>query len=179
MVATAVSVLSRVENDATFHLLHNLDWHREIPDFPDYWCSKSGRIFSTKKAGRGRGPRFAFLTQRPHPRSGHRRVDLRDARGKRHTVFIHKLVAHAWNGPRPPGGGWEVCHRDGCCSNNHRNNLYYGTRSDNASDRERHARERERKIEACTSVGHASVDSDGFDWSTGARTGFASRQQGG
>lgn len=138
-----------------------MTWLGAMADFPDYWCSADGAIFSTKVRGLNRPRRrFAFLTQREHPRSGHPRVDLRDWTGKKMTVYVHKLVALTWLGrPRP---NYEVCHKDGVPENNTVENLYWGTRSQNALDRERHARER-----AATAV-TPTLDADGFDWSTGA-----------
>lgn len=49
--------------------------------------------------------------------------------------FAHRLVAHAFIGPCPPGQ--EVLHIDGT-RNNHVSNLRYGTRSENTADKVRH-----------------------------------------
>jgi hypothetical protein len=51
---------------------------------------------------------------------------------------VHSLVAETFLGPRPPGS--EVRHLDGDPLNNRVENLAYGTRIENAADRERHAR---------------------------------------
>ena len=56
--------------------------------------------------------------------------------GKCQTRTVHSLVAEAFIGTRPEGT--EVCHNDGRKTNNHVDNLRYGTRSDNALDKVRH-----------------------------------------
>jgi len=55
---------------------------------------------------------------------------------RRYTV--HSLVANAFLGDRPPG--MEVRHMDGSRTNNAIWNLAYGTKVENAADRERHGR---------------------------------------
>lgn len=49
---------------------------------------------------------------------------------------VHKLVAHAFLGPKPPG--MQTRHLDGNKLNNAASNLRYGTHSENAVDKERH-----------------------------------------
>ena len=56
--------------------------------------------------------------------------------GKCQTRTVHSLVAEAFIGPRPEG--MEVCHNDGDRTNNHLDNLRYGTSSDNNLDQLRH-----------------------------------------
>ena len=56
--------------------------------------------------------------------------------GKCQTRTVHSLVAEAFIGTRPEG--MEVCHNDGRKTNNHVDNLRYGTSSDNALDKVRH-----------------------------------------
>jgi hypothetical protein len=50
--------------------------------------------------------------------------------------YVHHLVAAAFLGPRPPG--MYVCHKDGDATNNHVDNLYYGTPKQNGEDASRH-----------------------------------------
>ena len=108
-----------------------------IPDFDGYWITRDARIYSTKlTGGRGGKPRHAWLTQRPHPRTGHLRVDMRDVNHKRRTIQVQCLVAWSFLGPQPEGT--YVCHVDGKETNNDPKNLYYGTPWDNAQDREYH-----------------------------------------
>ena len=56
--------------------------------------------------------------------------------GKCQMRTVHSLVAETFIGTRPEG--MEVCHNDGSKTNNHVDNLRYGTRSDNMLDRVRH-----------------------------------------
>ena len=56
--------------------------------------------------------------------------------GRPKNCYVHALVAEAFFGTRPKG--MEVCHNDGDPTNNHLDNLRYGTRSDNMLDRVRH-----------------------------------------
>jgi hypothetical protein len=65
-------------------------------------------------------------------------------------VYVHVAVALAFHGP-PPSPDLLVRHLDGNPEHNWPSNLAWGTREENAADRER----------------HAAVDDDGFDWSTG------------
>ena len=56
--------------------------------------------------------------------------------GRQKTRTVHSLVAEAFIGTRPEG--MEVCHNDGNKTNNHVDNLRYGTSRENALDRLRH-----------------------------------------
>lgn len=67
--------------------------------------------------------------------SGHLRVNLRRD-GQSKTAWVHQLVALAFLGDRPLG--CEVRHWDGNPANNQKDNLRWGTRSENIEDRRRH-----------------------------------------
>lgn len=55
--------------------------------------------------------------------------------------LVHVLVAEAFIGPRPPGpDGEDVRHLDGDSHHNQDTNLSYGSKKQNAEDRERHGR---------------------------------------
>ena len=56
--------------------------------------------------------------------------------GEDKTRTVHSLVAEAFIGARPEG--MEICHSDGDPTNNHLDNLRYGTPSDNTLDKVRH-----------------------------------------
>lgn len=144
---------------------------RPIPGFTGYFATKCGRIFSARSAGLGRPPRNTWLAQRPHPRTGHARVDLRrddpDHRsGVKATVQVQRLVAWAWLGDQPVGT--EVCHADGRATNNDVENIYYGSPRDNATDREHHAREGLGAREGATSC----RDDRGFAYTPSLEWGF-------
>jgi hypothetical protein len=76
---------------------------------------------------------------RPQPReTGHLKVGLH--RDGQTWLYVHRLVLEAFVGACPDGH--EACHRDGDPTNNRVGNLYWGTRSQNAQDRWRHARQK-------------------------------------
>lgn len=89
-------------------VLARASWRR-----PAHWRTYQGRLLSAKPSGP-----FGYVA-----------VVL--ARGGA-SVPVHHLVLAAFVGPRPRGR--DVCHRDGCGSNNALRNLYYGTRSENNRD---------------------------------------------
>lgn len=59
--------------------------------------------------------------------------------GKRVRLAVHRLVAKEFLGEKPTLAH-EVCHIDGNKMNNAVSNLRWGTRKENADDRERHGR---------------------------------------
>ncbi len=61
--------------------------------------------------------------------------------GKREKRYTHRLMAHAFLGPRP-SEAHEVRHLDGNPRNNRVSNLAWGTRQENADDRRDHGRNR-------------------------------------
>lgn len=69
--------------------------------------------------------------------SGYRVVSLHYP-GNPKTVLVHRLVLEAFVGPCPEGH--ECCHRDGDATNNHLDNLYWGTHVENMQDRARHGK---------------------------------------
>lgn len=73
----------------------------------------------------------------PDEVQGYCRVTL--CKDGQHTrKMIHVLVLEAFIGPCPEG--MECCHRDGSRSNNRVDNLRWGTKKENASDRDGHGR---------------------------------------
>lgn len=75
---------------------------------------------------------------KPRNRREYPCVSLRQD-GERKRVAVHRLVALAWIGP-PPFEDAEVRHLDGDHLNPAATNLAWGSRKDNADDRERHGR---------------------------------------
>ena len=104
-----------------------------------YEVSSHGRVRSldrtvTHSDGHVRRYKGKVLSAPLNP-DGHPVVCLYIQRkSKVHTV--HSLVAETFIGTRPEG--MEVCHGDGNHTNNHVDNLRYGTRSENMLDRVRH-----------------------------------------
>lgn len=84
-----------------------------------------------------RGKKERILSLPIHP-DGYKRVRLHKD-GIRKSFKVHILVAEKYLGPKPTPQH-EVRHIDGNRLNNHYQNLAWGTRKENADDRERHGR---------------------------------------
>lgn len=102
---------------------------------PLYDITEMGQVFSTTSNWRGFGARQ--LTAHPNSH-GYLRVRI-VVNGKRKSAFVHRLVAEKFLEPRP-SPQHEIRHLDGNRQNNSSDNLAWGTRKDNAADREAHGR---------------------------------------
>jgi len=91
-----------------------------ISGFDKYEVSNLGRVKSHHRNGRILRPGLSNF--------GHLSVVL----GRGNTRMVHALVLTAFAGPRPPG--MECRHLDGDPTNNHFDNLRWGTRSENILD---------------------------------------------
>lgn len=97
-------------------------WKR-VEDFPGYWVSNYGRLYSTYKNN--------FIYGTPIGKCGHIDVSLRK-NGERCHAYLHTLVARAF--VNNPHGGTLVRHMDNNPSNNIAWNLKWGTNYDNIHD---------------------------------------------
>lgn len=102
---------------------------------PGYIVTRDGRVFSVGHNWRGYGEREMRLTPNA---DGYPSVRLTIG-GKRTRLAVHRLVAREYLPPRP-SPAHEVRHLDGDRTNNRVTNLAWGTRKENAADRERHGR---------------------------------------
>ncbi|AZW14241.1 HNH endonuclease [Bordetella bronchiseptica] len=102
-------------------------------DSPCYEVTHDGRVFSVETNWRGYERRE--LAQTPNS-DGYPSVRILQ-NGKRVRMAVHKLVARTYLGPQP-APGYEVRHLDGNKLNNDFRNLAWGTRKENAADREAH-----------------------------------------
>lgn len=99
-----------------------------------YEVTRDGRVFSlTNWRGLGRRELVQDLNDDGYPSV---RVLIA---GKRTRVAVHKLVAERHLEPRPTPAH-EIRHLDGDKLHRHADNLAWGTRAQNAADRERHGR---------------------------------------
>ncbi len=100
---------------------------------PGYEITKEGKVFSVIHNWRGYGKREMkqFLNS-----DGYLRVHL-TIKGKEKSYMVHKLVALHFL-PLKPSPKYEMRHLDGNKLNNHISNLAWGTKQDNANDREKH-----------------------------------------
>jgi hypothetical protein len=96
---------------------------RPVVGWSDYFVSDRGRVLSVKR-GKSRllNPRLV---------RGYPTVYLRHYESRR-TDAVHRLMAEAFIGPRPPGA--EIRHLDGDRANNALSNLRYGTKAENMQD---------------------------------------------
>lgn len=106
----------------------------QIPFAPNYEAMNDGRVFS-RYNWRGYGRRQ--VTPIPND-DGYPSVRL-SVGGKRRHFAVHKIVAALFLRKRP-SPIHEIRHVDGDKQNNRWWNLEWGTKKDNADDRERHGR---------------------------------------
>lgn len=114
---------------------HDCDWRELVQDAPDYRICPHGRVISLTN-WRGYGPRE--LVHVPNA-DGYPSVRLSMDGGVRKHISVHALLAPIFLGPRPTPNH-EVRHLDGNKANCIAANLAWGTRKDNAADRELHGR---------------------------------------
>jgi hypothetical protein len=112
---------------------------KEIKDFPGYYVSDEGDVFSAWKS-RGSLPAEnsgkPWRKMRPSiQKYGHKLVTL-SIDGKLHYRWIHRLVLENFIGPCPDG--MEGCHNDGNPQNNHWKNLRWDTHKNNLADTKKH-----------------------------------------
>lgn len=120
---------------------------KAVPGFEGlYEVSSEGAVRSLPRSverlsrwGRPITVRFQGRVLKPARRpDGHLVVTL--SKGGAHTTFfVHELVLIAFVGERP--AGLEARHLDGVPSNNHSDNLKWGTRVENIHDRKAHGHE--------------------------------------
>ncbi len=109
---------------------------RAIPGFPRFAIDENGTVLTVCRRGSGAGTnrhwadakRLKYATNR----DGYRFVTLsHDGHAK--PIFVHKLVLITFVGPCPEG--MECRHLDGCNTNNHKDNLAWGTVAENHRDK--------------------------------------------
>jgi len=109
---------------------------KTIPGFPDYYeVSNDGRVRTWLVRGSKR------RSDEPTTMigcliKGYPTVLLRDLRGQRKNVRVHRAVLLAFVGPCPPG--YEARHLDGSRTNNCPANLKWGTPKENSDDKRGH-----------------------------------------
>ncbi len=99
------------------------------------------RFYEVSSEGRVRSRRTGAVLTPSEDKDGYLRVHLSGTDGKgnevRKSPFVHRVVATAFIGARP-GSGYEVGHRDGDRKNNHKLNLDWVTKEQNARQRKDH-----------------------------------------
>ena len=112
------------------YVVHNGVEYRRMEEFPDYYITSNGEIYSNKK---GELKEMATWTNQ----HGHLYTRLVD-QGIKRTVSIHREVAKAYL--NKPEGCNVVRHLDDDPSNNWKRNLAWGTHADNTRDCREHGR---------------------------------------
>lgn len=98
---------------------------RPIPGYDGYSVSRDGVMF-------GPGGRMSPMVAE----SGHLYILTRQRVGVPGKLFVHRAILMAWVGPPPDGKPFAI-HGDDDPSNNTLTNLRWGSRLDNAADRQR------------------------------------------
>lgn len=111
------------------------EW-KPIAGFAGYEVSSHGRVCSWRVAGGKGGTSDVGRLLKPYSKSGYCYVNLRRD-GKTVACAVHRLVLEAFVGPCPPG--MEARHfPDATRSNNALRNLSWGTKEENAADKQVH-----------------------------------------
>jgi hypothetical protein len=135
-----------------------LSMWRTIPDFPGYEVSDSGQVRSYRRRGHGglkATPRLLKLQR--YGTYYHVRLTRTD--GKIIQISVHVLVLETFVGPRPEGL-WAL-HRDDEPTNNHLDNLYWGTVGQNLKDAWRNGRYASRVLNVKPGSRRREVDHPG------------------
>lgn len=103
----------------------------DVPGIAHLFVDTIGYVYSSRRDLRCLSPYT--------DRDGYFRVSVTVSVGKYRAIGVHRLVAMAFHG-LPPTPHHEARHLDGSRTNNAPSNLAWGTRRDNAADRERHGR---------------------------------------
>jgi len=101
----------------------------------NYEITREGKVFSLDSNWRGYGQRELKQYANSH---GYMRVRM-IRNGVRKSYLVHKLVAENFL-PARPSKAHEIRHIDGNRQNNNVDNLCWGTRKENACDRDNHGR---------------------------------------
>ena len=114
------------------------EW-KPVPGYEGrYEVSNLGRIASLPN--KRRHSRL-IMKQAPHKRTGYLLINLTntgdDGKWRQKSFWVARLVALAFHG-EPLDASFEVCHKDGCCTNNAANNLRWDTPTANNADKKLH-----------------------------------------
>ena len=99
---------------------------KQITEFPDYYITVYGNIWSAKRGGHN-----GRWLNPGESKYGHLSVVL-SKDGKQYTRRVHRLMLETFVGPCPEG--MECCHNDGNPKNNLLSNLRWDTHKNNMQD---------------------------------------------
>lgn len=113
-----------------------LELWKQIPSFPDYDVSNTGRIRSRRPLNNTNDiPPVPRILTNQLCENGYVGVRL-CVSGKKHWKLVHRLILEAFVGPCPKG--MESLHGNGVRSDNRLDNLKWGSKRSNMLDRDRH-----------------------------------------
>jgi len=107
-----------------------IEFNKPVLGYPDYLITEGGQVWNHKRK-RLLKERFTY--------DGYQTVRLYN-KGKWKDFRVHQLVTTAYQGICPKG--MECRHLDGNKRNNHKDNLKWGTRSENQQDAVKHGTHR-------------------------------------
>jgi hypothetical protein len=108
---------------------------KQIPEFPGYYASRSGFIYSTRQSKDGSKKK---LKQSACSNGNYALVSLRK-NGKTHSLMVHRLICITFNGNPPKNkSNITVSHKDGDSSNNRADNLVWETVKENLARKKDH-----------------------------------------
>lgn len=104
--------------------MNDLERWRKIPIHEQYEVSDHGNIRSKAIESRG-----CVILKKSRKSNGYQRISVYNVDGSQNYLYVHRLVAEAFI-PNPNNYPF-VLHRDNNPSNNHWDNLRWGTQSEN------------------------------------------------
>lgn len=127
--------LIRLYRDKQANIVDMIKEWKKIEGFSDYEISNFGDVRSKERSKVYKSGRTVFFTEktkklREHPKNKFIMTDLIDDKGKRRTVYPHKLVGQAFVSNKHPRKYKIVVHVDGDLSNNHFENLKWSSYSE-------------------------------------------------
>lgn len=112
--------------------------YRDIAGFPGYRVGSDGSVWSRRRPYGHGSLNNDWKRMKPgNSGNGYLVVSLYRKPNEKVTLLVHILVLEAFTGPKP-SRHHETCHYDGDRGNNNHSNLRWGTRKENAADRQRH-----------------------------------------
>jgi hypothetical protein len=132
--------------------IHHGIEYREIPGHSDYMAGYDGSIASKKLYGK---VTFRIISQRLNDQ-GYMRVRIM-VESNPMDFKVHQLIMMAF-GPPKPSSRHEIRHCDGIKTNNHADNLKWGTSAENKADRIRHGTSNRGERHGLSKLTRAQVD---------------------
>lgn len=127
-----------------------------------YEVSTHGRV---RRTGGGMGAIPGRILSLETTDRGRKRAALSNGKSELRRYFVHRLVLAAFVGPAPEG--MVCCHKDDDPSNNHLDNLRWGTQSENINEMFSRKRSHWNKRDSCK-FGHKLVAPNLVEWKRGA-----------